>query len=214
LNSLTFLLTLFSLSSLLIPIVIWILSIREPGITLSLFFFSLLLLTLQELLMLVFYVVYNNNLVVANYATLPVLFTIYLAYYLHRDFTPPVRRVIGITGMAGLVSIVVILATQEVDTFLNILQFIFAGSLVLLAIYYFVHKVFFTTQFEISKHALFYISAALLFYYFTSIAITSSYSFMPPGSMLMWNLKLIAYIFYNIVVGYGFYIFSRYRLAL
>lgn len=165
--------------------------------------------------MFVFYVVFQHNLVITNILTLPVLFITYMAYYLHSDFTPPVRRVIGITGLTGFILLFILLLISKMDTFLSSVQLVYAGSFVLLAIYYFIHKVFYTTQFEISKHALFYISTGLLFYHFTSIGITSSYSFMPEISrQILWSVKLAAYIIYNVIIGYGFYIFSRYRLAL
>jgi hypothetical protein len=176
---------------------------------------SVLFCALEEILMHVFYMVYFNNLVIANFGTLPILFSIYLAYYLHKDFTPPVRRVIGITGLTGLIAIVVLLCIYPTDQFLNTVQAISSAALVLLALYYFIHKVFFTTQFEIGRHPLFYISSALLVYHATVSGIMSSYSLLEQDTInSLWTLKLIAYIFYNAAIGYGFYIFSRYRLSL
>ena len=176
---------------------------------------SVLFSALEEIMMYVFHVVYYNNLVIANFGTLPILFSIYLAYYLHKDFTPPVRRVIGITGLTGLLTIVVLVVIYPPGAFLDTTFSISSSCLVLLALYYFIHKVFFTTQFEIARHPLFYISSAILVYHATVIGVMSSYNFLDEDiKQLLWTLKLLAYVGYNAAIGYGFYIFSRYRLAL
>ena len=194
---------------------VWILSIRNASATLCWILVSVLLSSLEEILMFVSYVRNFNNLVIGNYASLPILFSIYLAYYLHEDFTPPVRRVIGITGLTGFIFMIIQLVLYPADQFLNVLHGIMYGALVLLSLYYFIHKVFFTTQFEIGKHPMFWISCALFVHSFTVITVLSTYSLLPEHiHETLWMIKKIAYIFYNAAIAYGFYIFSKYRLSL
>lgn len=208
------LIILSSVSSL-IPIVVWILSVRKASLSLRLILLGVLLAALQEILSWIFAVVFNNNHIVSNFATVPTLLIFYLAYYLHEDFTPPVRRVIGLTGAAGLFSLFIGLLIFPLHEMNTVNQMITSGGLILLAIYYFIHKVFFTTEFEITRHPFFIISSGLFVYHMTSIGILASYNLLPNEQYnVLWFLKLISNILFYCTLAYSFHIFRKYQLTL
>lgn len=208
------LIILSSVSSL-IPIVVWILSVRKASLSLRLILLGVLLAALQEILSWIFAVVFHNNHVVSNFATVPTLIIFYLAYYLHEDFTPPVRRVIGLTGVAGLIFLLVGLFIYPQNELNTVNQMITSGCLILLAIFYFIHKIFYTTEFEITRHPFFFISSGLFVYHMTSIGIVASYNLLPyEQTNILWTIKLISNILFYCTLAYSFHIFRKYQLTL
>ena len=208
------LIILSSVSSL-IPIVVWILSVRKASLSLRLILLGVLLAVLQEILSWIFAYVFSNNHVVSNFATVPTLFIFYLAYYLHEDFTPPVRRIIGLTGVAGLFSLFISLLVFPQNEMNTVNQMITSASLILLAIYYFVHKVFFTTEFEITRHPFFIISSGLFVYHMTSIGILASFNLLShEQTTVLWCIKWISNILFYCTLAYSFHIFRKYQLTL
>ena len=201
--------------SVLIPIVVWILSVRKATLTLRLILMGVLLAALQEILSWIFALLFHNNSIIVNYATLPTLFIFYLAYYLHEDFTPPVRRAIGITGVTGLLLLVISLLYYPQHSINEVCQVITSASLILLPIYYFIHKIFFSIDFEITHHPFFFVSSALFVYHMTQIGILASFNMLPQEDLkLLWSLKLISNILFYLTLAYSFYIFRRYKLSL
>ncbi len=209
-------LILISQLSILVPILSWILFVRKASLPLYLILASVIVGSLEEILSYVFAYRYQNNLIILNTFTLPTLMLLYLAYGLKADLSPPVRRVIGITGLAGFLLILYGLLTHDIHTFIVFNKVVYAFALVLLALYHFVDKVFYSKEFDILHQPFFIISCGLFVYYLSVFTIYLVYDMdLGPGNYeKLWSMKLVVFILYNFTLAYSFHIFKKHRNTL
>ena len=177
---------------------------------------SVILGGIEEILSHVFAYRYQNNLIILNTFTLPTLMLLYLAYGLKRDLSPPVRRVIGITGLAGFLLILYGLLTHDIHTFIVFNKVVFALALVLLALYHFIDKVFYSKEFDILHQPFFIISCGLFVYYLSVFTIYLVYDLdvAQENFAMLWSMKLVVFLLYNFTLAYSFYIFKKHRSTL
>jgi hypothetical protein len=216
-----FLVTLLDLifisqASILIPVIGWLVLVRKASMSLKFIYAATLLAGMAEILQILFAFWFKHNIVIVNLSCIPNLILFFLAYYLHKDFTPPVRRVIGITGLAGILFLLINLLRQDIHEIILPNFIATSTALILLALVYFFHKIYFTTDFEVSRHPFFYISSALFIYHLSVFTVFATYDMFPEDDSYnyLWTLKLILYIFFNVLLAYSFYIFKKYRLSL
>lgn len=208
-------LILISKASTLVPIVIWIIGVRKATLPLQLIFLATIFTALLEAILATLSYTVRNNLGFLNISLMPDLLIFFLAYYLNADIARPIRRVIGITGLAGLILILINILMLGIKSLIIPNLIIMSLSFVLLAIYYFIYKVFYTTEFEILRHPFFYISSALFILHLSSTTAWATYHILASESQFhIWKLKLFINIFYNLLIAYGFFIFRKYRSPL
>ncbi len=200
--------------SVLVPIVIWLLLVRKPGVAAYFIFISLLVSALFDGLQDYFAYRFSNNIIVSNIYPPFHLLSFTFAYYLHTDFTLSMRRIIGATGLIGMIwmGTNIFLHGLEGDILVPNLTILSIVS-ILFTLNYFVHKIYFTKEFDILKHPFFYITCAIFLNQVTLLAIYTTYNLLSgmDGYETLWQLKLVVSIVYNIVMAFSFYILNRYK---
>ncbi len=207
-------LILISELSILVPVISWILFVRRASPPLYFILAGILLGGLEEIVLWIMALRYGNNLIAINLYSVPSLLLLYAAYLTNPGIAGPIRRVMGITGLAGLLAIIYFLVRKDLYQLITINLVILSIALILLALYYFIHKVFYSREFDILHHPFFYISCGIFVYYLSVLSIFSTYDMKLRGYEMLWAVKTLFFIFYNLTLAYSFIIFRKYRNSL
>jgi hypothetical protein len=170
---------------------------------------------LHELACIGYALIHGHNAILVNLYPFYSTFLLYMAYYLYADFDTWKKNIILICGALSMVIYAFFLTRHPITT-INIENSVAQSAVMTIpSLVYFIHRVFYSTEFEVRRHPFFYISAGIFIYWSTNLTILSVYTIVPREPLVvLWKIKCLLYAMHILLIGYAFYLFQKNKNTL